>query len=461
MENLGISNKKIIIIILCIIFLIIIGIIGFLFLQRNNGEGQNTVSQQSPNGTVENTTPETFEEVNSYNIYYTVKGILNNYITMIREANGDEYIDFGRLQQSRDEAVAGLVDESVNAIYNMFDSSYVEENNIAEEDITTLVQQYRQQGDYSRNVIYDLKINEMYIADISTDMDFILVNFAINGIEDNMLIKLDFANNTFSMFGKEYLEDKGYNEDTEISSIKISTNVIESNNYNSFDLVNTDDKYVINQYFSEYQTKLLNNTNSAYELLDQEYRENKYENPEAFSQYVEANYEALQNTYLTKYQINNFDEYKEYVCLDENNNYYIFIERSMTDYSVILDTYTVDLKDFTDKYDPADVSTKVGMNVEKVVEAINDKDYRYVYNKLDETFRNNNFGSLENFSTYMSENFYENNEMEYLEFSEEGNTYIYSARVKNAQEEDSEGKEITIIMRLLEGTDFVMSFSME
>ena len=60
----------------------------------------------------------------------------------------------------------------------------------------------------------------------------------------------------------------------------------------------------------------------------------------------------------------------------------------MTDYSVILDTYTVDLKDFTDKYNSADVSTKVGMNVEKVIEAINDKDYRYVYNKLDETFRN-------------------------------------------------------------------------
>lgn len=461
MENLGNSNKKIIIIILCIIFLIIIGIICFLFLQRNKDEEENTLSQQVINGTVENTSPETFEEIDSYNIYYTVKGILNNYITMIREANGDEYIDFGRLQQSRDEAVAGLVDESVNAIYNMFDSSYVEENNIAEEDITTLAQQYRQQGDYSRNVVYDLKINEMYVADISTDMDFILVNFAINGIEDNMLIKLDFANNTFSIFGKEYLEEKGYNKDTEISSIEISTNAIDSNDYNSFDLVNTDDKYVINQYFSEYQTKLLNNTDSAYELLNQEYRENKYENPEEFSQYIETNYEALQNTYLTKYQINQFDEYKEYVCLDENNNYYIFIERSMTDYSVILDTYTIDLKDFTDKYNPADISTKVGMNVEKVIEAINDKDYRYVYNKLDETFRNNNFGSLDNFSIYMNENFYENNEMEYLEFSEEGDTYIYSARVKNAQEEDSEGKEITIIMRLLEGTDFVMSFSME
>ena len=291
-------------------------------------------------------------------------------------------------------------------------------------------------------------------------MDFILVNFAINSIEDTMLIKIDFVNSTYSIFGKEYLEDKGYNKDTEISNLEISTDSIESNNYNSFNLVNTDDKYVINQYFSEYQTKLLNNTDSAYELLDKDYREKKYEDSQEFNQYVEENYEALQNAYLTKYQINQFDEYKEYVCLDENNNYYIFIERSLTDYEVILDTYTVDLKDFTDKYNSADIPTKVGMNVEKVVEAINDKDYRYVYNQLDETFRNNNFGSLDTFNTYMNENFYSNNEMEYLEFSEEGDTYIYGAKVKNAQE-DSDGKDITIIMKLLEGTDFVMSFSME
>lgn len=457
LENL---NKKVIIIILFVIFIIMMGVVGVLLFQKNVEETENMDLQQNTNETVETSLPQTFKQVDNYNIYYTVKGILNNYITMIREANGDEYIEFGRLQQSRDEAIAGLVDESVNVIYNMFDSSYIEENNITEENINTLVQQYRQQGDYSRNVVYDLTINEMYVADISTDMDFILVNFAINSIEDTMLIKIDFVNSTYSIFGKEYLEDKGYNKDTEISNLEISTDSIESNNYNSFNLVNTDDKYVINQYFSEYQTKLLNNTDSAYELLDKDYREKKYEDSQEFNQYVEENYEALQNAYLTKYQINQFDEYKEYVCLDENNNYYIFIERSLTDYEVILDTYTVDLKDFTDKYNSADIPTKVGMNVEKVVEAINDKDYRYVYNQLDETFRNNNFGSLDTFNTYMNENFYSNNEMEYLEFSEEGDTYIYGAKVKNAQE-DSDGKDITIIMKLLEGTDFVMSFSME
>lgn len=443
--------------ILLIIFFIIIGIVYFLFFQKDD---KDIKTEKNENETIEENSLETFKEIDSYNKYYTVKAILNNYINMLREVNGDEYIDFGRLQQSQDEAIELLISDSVNALYNMFDDDYVKEYNITEESIATLAQQYRQQGDYSENIIYNLKIDEMYIANISTDIDFILVKFYINNVEDNMLIKLDFANNTYSIFGKEYVEKKGYNKDTKVASIEIEASNIENNDYNKFDFINTDDKYIINQYFSEYQTKLLNNQEYAYELLDKEYRQNKYETFEEFSKYVEDNYETLQNTYLTKYQIKQFDEYKEYVCLDENNNYYIFIERSMTDYNVILDTYTVDLKDFTDKYNSADIPTKVGMNIEKIVEAINDKDYRYVYNKLDETFRNNNFGSLDNFTTYMNENFYENNEMEYTKFSEEGDTYIYNAKIKNTQE-DTESKEITIIMKLLEETNFVMSFNIE
>ncbi len=461
MEYLGKINKKVLITIMIILLLIIIGILCLIFFQKNNKELENIDLHQHTDEEMANAWKQTFEEVESYDIYYTVRGILNNYITMIKEANGDEYFDFERLEQPRNETISELEEDSINSIYNMFDKRYIEECNINEQTIRTLAEQYRQEGDYSENVIYDLKIEKMYVADISTQISFVLVNFSINGIDDSMLIKLDLENSTYSMFGQEYLKDKGYDENTEVTNMEIDKNSIISNDYNNFDFINADDKYIINEYFSEYQTELLSNIDTAYALLDQEYKEKKYENPQEFREYVEENYDTLQNMYLKRYLINQFDEYKEYVCLDENNHYYIFIERSLTDYSVILDTYTIDLKDFTDKYNASDIPTKVGMNVEKVISAINDKDYRYVYNKLDETYRNNNFGSLDNFRAYIEENFYENNEMEYLEFSEEGETYIYGAKIKNAQEENSDGKEITIVMQLLEGTDFVMSFSMQ
>ena len=456
MEYLGKTNKKVIIIIMLFAFLIIIGIIYFMLLQKDTQTSENSISTNSTE--IVGSSEQEFKEIQSYDIYYSVKGILNNYITMIREANGDEYIQFDRLQMSRDEAIETLVNQSIDSLYNMLDENFIKECNITKESLNNLAQNYRQQGDYSRNVVYDLTIDEMYVADISTEINFIFLKFKINQIEDKMLIKLDLQNDTYSMFGQEYLDSKNYDENTKVSEIEIDTNSIASNNYNSFDFVNTDDKYVINQYFSEYQNKLLNNVDSAYELLNEEYREKKYGDFQEFRTYVEENYEELRNNSLTQYLINQFDEYKEYVCIDANNHYYIFIEKSITDYDVILDTYTIDLKDFTDKYDVADVPNKVGMNIEKVINAINDGDYKYVYNKLDETFKNNNFGNLDNFTTYINENFYNNNEIEYLEFSAEGDTYIYEARIKNT-EENVEKKDFTIIMKLLEGTNFVMSFS--
>ena len=461
MRKLGNSNKKMKIILLLVIFFIMIGIICILLFQRNTQGTENTNSSQQINGTVETSSPQTFKQVENYDIYYTVKGILNNYITMIKEANGDEQIETGKLQQSREEIITILEEEAIDAIYHMFDEQYVEEVELTEDSIREAVQEYRQQGDYSRNVNYNLRIEEMYEGDITTQIKLILTKFTINDIEENLLIKLDMQNDTYSMFGQEYLNSREYNKDTEIAKIEIDTNSVTSNNYNHFDYVNTNDQYIVNQYFSEYQTKLLHQVGSAYDMLDKEYRENKYESQQEFTEYVEQNYDSLKSNYLSKYLINQFEEYKEYVCLDANNHYYIFIERSLTDYSVILDTYTVDLIDFTQIYDSANISSKVGMNVEKVLDAINDRDYRYVYNKLDETFRNNTYGSLENFEVYMEENFYEENDIEYLEFSEEGDTYIYRAKIKNAAEDQSEQKHITIIMKLLEGTDFDMSFSIE
>lgn len=49
-------------------------------------------------------------------------------------------------------------------------------------------------------------------------------------------------------------------------------------------------------------------------------------------------------------------------------------------FTVILDTYTIDLPEFTEKYTKASDEEKVLLNIQKGFTAINDKDYRYVYN---------------------------------------------------------------------------------
>ena len=162
---------------------------------------------------------------------------------------------------------------------------------------------------------------------------------------------------------------------------------------------------------------------------------------------------------LDQYQKIVHDEYNEYVCIDNNGNYYVFNEKSVMNYEIIMDTYTIDLPEFVEKYNSANSQVKVGMNIEKILEAINRKDYQYVYNKLDDTFKSNNYPSLKDFEEEIKEKLFEKNDLEYSNFTQEGNTYIYELKVKNLNNTEDKEKDLTVIMSLKENTDFVMSFN--
>ena len=103
---------------------------------------------------------------------------------------------------------------------------------------------------------------------------------------------------------------------------------------------------------------------------------------------------------LAQYQVTEEDGYTQYLLVDQNGKYYIANETAVMKYTTLLDTYTVDLPQFTESYNSANDSRKAGLNLQKVVDAINNNDYEYVYNKLDETFKSNNFPTLESFEQY-------------------------------------------------------------
>ena len=145
----------------------------------------------------------------------------------------------------------------------------------------------------------------------------------------------------------------------------------------------------------------------------------------------------------------------EYICLDEKGKYYIFTKDNIVNYNVILDTYTIDLPEFLEKYNSNKGEIKVGLNLQKIFDAIKNEDYKFVYNKLDETFRKNNFKTEEDFVKYAEQNF-ANCEFKYSS-CEKTNT-LYVAKVKITKN-NGETKAKEFIMKLQEGTDFVMSFN--
>ena len=122
-------------------------------------------------------------------------------------------------------------------------------------------------------------------------------------------------------------------------------------------------------------------------------------------------------------------------------------------YTVILDTYTVFLPAFLEKYNSGDEETKVEMNIGRFFEAIQAGDYEFAYSKLDETFRANYFLDLAQFENYAKNNFIYD-EMSYEEFFDiEG---IYTSVIELENEENTTQKTFTV--NLLEGTDFTISF---
>ena len=93
---------------------------------------------------------------------------------------------------------------------------------------------------------------------------------------------------------------------------------------------------------------------------------------------------------------------------------------------------------------------------------INTKDYRHAYELLDSNFKNNNFDTLEKFKQYIQNNFFNYNlNSTDITIKEEGNYYIYETVIKSDSSRAAETKGLNIIMKLQEGTDFVMSFSLD
>ena len=129
-------------------------------------------------------------------------------------------------------------------------------------------------------------------------------------------------------------------------------------------------------------------------------------------------------------------------------------------YSVILDTYTIDLPQFLEKYNSANTVQRVGYNIQKCLDAINDADYTYVYNKLDSQFKNNSYPTEKDFTNSIKSKLFETNKVSSVSSSNEGNIYVYKMVIEDKNDQTKK-QNLTVIMKLLEGTDFTMSFSFE
>ncbi len=279
--------------------------------------------------------------------------------------------------------------------------------------------------------------------------------------EYNILIEIDEEEATYAIYPDQYIKDKEYDKLKIGSTINYDVNKITRNDNNEFMYDTESDKKIANSYFSNYSELLEYYPEEAYNRLDSEYKSERYKSLEAFKEYVSKISYTIYTMNINKYKVHKTDNYTDYLCTDQYNNYYIFREKDgIMNYTVFLDSYTVDLDVFKENYEKASDEEKVSLNVGKFKQMLNTKDYNTIYNKLNETFRKNNFSTVSKLEEYLKKNTYEINSIKVENKNQQNDYYVCECTLVD-QTNTEQTKKMTIMIKLLDNNNFSMSFSIK
>ena len=444
-------KKKIFVAIIILILILLIILSVLISIRINELNNDNTMTNTDETNSI--TEEVTIETVKDNNLFFTIEYCIQVYETYLH-MNYEEQVN--ELNQPSIAAVYGITSqtEKNNAIINILDGEYVNISGINSENVMSFL------GQYTNEV--EVKVLEMNRLDSNnTRVNAYSVNAEITNMENQersnelFIVKLDNVNSTFSIYP---LNNAEYNSIDQIN-VSNTTESIEKNSNNTYIYMEYNDSQIATMYFQDFKDLMIGNPEEAYEKLDEEYRNARFGTVENFIQYVDENKNEIESSQIIQYQSEQYNDYKQYVCQKLDNTYWIIRETSPRNYTVILDIYTIDLPEFIEEYNNADDARKVQLNISKVFEAINNGDYNYVYNKLDETFKQNNFPTLEEFEQYMENTFYDNNSVGYTNYQTSGNLHIYELSITDADNTESTSVTKNFIMQLLDGTNFVMSFN--
>lgn len=419
-----------------ILIIVIILIIGVILILKKDDESENEIYVNIEKSKENDDKEE--KHVITESKYYNVVSLVRKYYNQI---NRDNYVDRTGNNFADDELVK-------KSIYDILDEETIKENNITVDNIYSYIPKVT-------------GTNEFIALDINVEEGFGIDKYLVSGIltatwkpeepysKVNVLVSIDYKNNTFSIKPLEQGE-------IEINS---SIDEIKPNDYNTYREITVDDQELTKEKFNNLKLLILRKSEELYDMLDEEYKTKKFGDYQGYVTYIDDNYERLSTMYLTKYKVDQRDNYTQYTCIDNYGKYIIFNNVSANNMRILLDTYTVDIPEFMEKYNVAKEQEKVGLNIERFISAINDQDYKYAYNCLDEVFRSKNMPTQQDFEDYVKRNMFEYNLIEHDESDKQGNTFVYDITIRDGKDEQVQGREFTVIMRLEEGTDFVMSFS--
>ena len=441
-------KKKVII---TLIILLIVSIIGILIIIKYlQNHPYTTLEKSGDAGETIDYENQDIQKVTDFGKFYTVVNCVNTYIDRINIKNSSYY---GR-NENGDYTIV-ISDEDINKnIYNLLSNEYINNNSITLENLRSKTNTLDE-----KQIFVPLKMNVL----LNSIVEKYVVYGFLTDIESNfrseiyLYVNLDISNNTFSI---EPIENKEIKNIDEIKIIN-SNKTIEKNDDNTATLAKISNQYLCEKYIFYYKKILLAAPKLAYKYLDNDYKEKRFGTYEEFKQYVQENKDKIIGINLKEYLVEYNEGYSEYVCKDKYGNLYIFDEKGIMDYTLKLDTYTIPTEKFKETYNNAESYKKVQMNIDKFFQMINRQDYKTAYSCIAQSYKNNYFKTEEEFITYAKNNFYTYNDVTYKNYEQKGsNLYTFNINLSDLTKENSEEKEIKIIMQLNDDLNFEMSFGM-
>lgn len=276
-------------------------------------------------------------------------------------------------------------------------------------------------------------------------------------------VEKDLSSSTFSIYPYEYLRLKNYTDFKEGDTVPVDINKsIEKNRENNYSEDDEEDfegdtKLCMKGLFERYKFDLLIDREHLYSILEVDYRNSKYSDLDELKNYINDNKTDLYLDVISEYKVIDYNEYVEYRAICSSQRNYVFNVKNMMNYTISLDNYSiVQNKDTYNAFLPA---AQAKYCIDRVVQALNYKDYDFVYSKLNPVQKNNYYKNIDDFKEFLSENFFKQNAYDiddnYLIISD--NVYQFKVQISDATEKNPIKMYFTMAVTLKDDADFTIS----
>lgn len=449
--------KKIIIIlfiVIIMIFLILVGLLKNSETEENNEITNNeTINAESNDEVEQETNNDTFQIVKDNSDFYGISTVIDNFCEYSNIVYTGEYVNQGSMIIDEE-----LTDEDkqvyIDMLMDMLSNTYIEEFNITDNNIESSISYFAESD-------YDIESMYYYLGENNVTTFMVYGDLTETKSEYNFMITVDLDTNAFEIYLDDYISKYNYTEEN-ISKLEVNSNNIELNDNNKFSTISYSDQDMAAKYLSDYKNILSNDLEEAYNILDQEYKEKKFDSYEEFTEYYEDRKNGIFSYSLENYEVTEYNSYTKYICVDSYGNYYIFYATGVMNYTVMLDQYTIFDETVEEEYNNATDEQKVQTDIDIFFKMVNTKDYVSAYKLLNNSFKNNYFSTIDEFKEYAQNNFFESTTITTVnELTQSGSYYVCTIVTSNDMSDTVETGEETFIVSLGEDTDFEMSFTVK